>query len=130
MPNQLLTIFWLLAVFQVKHFLADYPLQRPYMLRKGATGGAWVLPLALHAGVHGTLTLAVCLALRESLWWLAALDFAVHFIVDRVKAGPSLGGRWKPDNQYFWWALGADQALHHLTHYFIIYRLAVAPVLS
>lgn len=25
------------------------------------------------------------------------------------------------DNPKFWWSLGADQGVHHLTHYFIIY---------
>ena len=27
------------------------------------------------------------------------------------------------DNQRFWWSLGADQAVHHLTHYAIIWSL-------
>ena len=26
-------------------------------------------------------------------------------------------------NVYFWWCLGLDQGVHHLTHYFIIWRL-------
>jgi len=26
-------------------------------------------------------------------------------------------------NTYFWWTLGLDQGVHHLTHYFIIWRL-------
>jgi hypothetical protein len=26
-------------------------------------------------------------------------------------------------NKYFWWALGLDQAVHHLTHYLIIFIL-------
>lgn len=28
-------------------------------------------------------------------------------------------------NTYFWWALGLDQMVHHLTHYFIIWMLVV-----
>ena len=27
------------------------------------------------------------------------------------------------NNTYFWWSLGFDQMVHHLTHYYIIYRL-------
>ena len=42
--------FLLLAViYQVKHFLADYPLQTPYMLQKFKEQD-WETPLAAHAG--------------------------------------------------------------------------------
>jgi hypothetical protein len=116
------TIFLLLVLFQIKHFLCDYPLQGAYMLGKFKTGKDWILPLSAHAGVHFLGTLFV------SLWFvpfgfavlLSVTDFAVHFSVDRIKASPNLLGRWKPDNRYFWWALGGDQMAHHLTHYAII----------
>jgi hypothetical protein len=131
-------IFILLVVYQLKYWLCDYSLQRSYMLRKFEGGTTWILPLCAHAGVHAAFTLFV-----GSLWaiWkvyagfapstfytrlafaLAALDFVVHFTVDRMKAAPTWGGRWKPNQPYFWWALGADQAAHHLTHYFIIFCL-------
>jgi hypothetical protein len=26
-------------------------------------------------------------------------------------------------NTYFWWSLGLDQAMHHITHYYIIWRM-------
>lgn len=156
-------IFFLLVIFQIKHFLADFPFQTPYMLGKFKGGREWIRPLAAHAYVHAFFTLLICLFYlnRPSAlaFGLAALDFAVHFIVDRVKAAPSLAGRWKVlsasefallstqhgpfridrmcspkitsaecdalkrGNKYFWWALGVDQMAHHLTHYFIIWRL-------
>jgi len=28
-------------------------------------------------------------------------------------------------NTYFWWSLGLDQGVHHLTHYLVIYFLVV-----
>lgn len=117
------TVFSLLALFQLKHWLCDYPLQRPYMLKKFRGGSEWVLPLAAHAGVHGGFTLAIALLVSPALWWLSLVDFTVHFAVDRIKAAPTWGGRWKPNQPYFWWALGADQAAHHLTHYFVIFCL-------
>lgn len=120
------TLFILLVVFQFKHWLCDYPLQRPYMLNKFKGGTAWILPLCAHAGVHALLTFivtSICSRSAVTGAALAALDFVVHFAVDRVKAAPTWGGRWKPNEPYFWWALGADQAAHHLTHYFIIFRL-------
>lgn len=128
----------LLVTFQVKHFLADFPLQNKYMLGKFKGGTEWILPLASHAGVHSLFTLiisAVALkyasmdsfssgnknsAILSIALLLSLFDFIIHFVVDRLKASPKLGGRWKPDSPYFWWALGADQLAHHLTHYVII----------
>jgi len=127
-------IFILLFIFQVKHWLCDYPLQTQFMLRKSQRED-WVYPLFCHARVHAVFTLLISAAylslysdmivqdyLRVSVWMMF-LDGVVHFIVDRIKAHPDLGGRWKTDNPKFWWVLGADQSLHHLTHYVIIYFL-------
>jgi hypothetical protein len=119
-----MNLWTLLVIYQLKHFLADFPLQGQYMLGKFKGGTEWVLPLGAHALVHLLFTAAIVLACgRPELLWLASLDFGVHFCVDRLKASPRLGGRWKPTQPYFWWALGADQMAHHLTHYFIIWRL-------
>lgn len=159
-------IFVLLVAFQVKHFLCDYPLQRPYMLRKFLPGWDFILPLTAHAGVHGAFTFGIVYWATRSAKLSAALalfDFGIHFVVDRLKAGPKYLGRFKalsasdfkkimdaqrtysgipvlhPEikmhmksldtqirhNTYFWWSLGLDQLAHHLTHYAIIYVLAV-----
>ena len=115
-------IFTLLIVFQIKQFLADYPLQFPFMLRK--TSGSWdfLLPLTLHCLVHAVLTLAICLWFAPSLAWLAVFDFAVHFLMDRFKSGPRYLGRFNDTHrQAFWIALGFDQLVHHLTHLYIIW---------
>jgi hypothetical protein len=131
MSNQIVA---LLIIFQLKHWLVDYRFQTPYMLRKGAGGLAWVWPLTAHASVHAFLTLlivagvAVCRLLTGEpypLLWavLPIFDLLIHFIVDRIKAAPSLGGRWNPSQPQFWRALGADQMAHHLTHYAIIFFL-------
>ena len=155
-----------LVVFQVKHWLADYPLQNKYMLKKFLPGTAWILPLAAHCGVHAIFTFGICFLL---LPWqlslqLAVFDFAVHFVMDRLKADSKLLGRYKAlsgnefkvlhdakaivdnsdqsirshmqktekyldilrdfrHNDYFWYTVGFDQAVHHLTHYFIIYQI-------
>lgn len=129
----LTTVFAALIVFQLKHFLCDYPLQTPYMLGKFKETG-WMKPLAAHAGVHACFTWAICLIYfshldPDRLAWaplLGLFDFCVHFVVDRVKASKNLLGRWNTNEPEFWWALGGDQAMHHLTHYAIIYVL-VAP---
>ncbi len=166
-------IFFLLALYQIKHLLADYFLQTPWMLKKFSPDPkVWVPSLAAHAGVHALMTLAIVYVLRPELCLpLAVFDFVAHFVMDRIKASPKLLGRYKAlsgaeymwikgnidkevgaqrkrvdnwgleggymvhqrsidsywkqldDNTRFWWALGFDQSIHHLTHYAIIYVL-------
>jgi len=114
-------IFLLLILFQIKHFVADYPLQGAYMLGKFKREG-WVLPLAAHCGVHAVFTFAIATAFADvKLAVVAAvIDFVLHFAMDRLKASPDMMGRFKPDNPKFWYALGFDQMVHHVTHYLII----------
>lgn len=96
----LAAIFTLLLLYQAKHFLADYPLQRPWMLGKFLPGWQFVPPLAAHCAVHGLMTFAIaCWYTGGNGWFalaVAALDFGVHFLMDRIKASPRLMGRWKP----------------------------------
>jgi len=124
-------IFTLLILFQLKHFICDYPLQNEYMLGKMKATG-WIEPLAAHAVMHLTGTWLVLhiygflfsLAHSSVILTIVALslaDFVIHFTVDRIKASSKLGGRFNPTQPYFWWALGADQMAHHLTHYAFIY---------
>lgn len=165
-------IYLLLVVYQLKHFLCDYPLQGRYMLGKFKGGNEWILPLAAHAGVHGVATFLVALCIKpKSAFWLALFDMTVHFTMDRIKASPNLLGRFKyltgpqmmealntvtvavngkqpfdgkkspfkpgsdsdsewhtanqkiKSNTFFWWSLGLDQGVHHLTHYAVIWWL-------
>lgn len=117
-------IFALLIVFQIKHFIADFPLQREYMLRKSLPGWAFVIPLSIHCTVHATLTLSICFFVNSSLWWLALVDFVVHFLMDRIKSGPQFLGRFNDlSKPGFWNCLGFDQMIHHLTHIWIVYAL-------
>ncbi len=76
----------LLFLFQIKHFIADYPLQNSYMLRKFAEKG-WVLPLLSHAGVHAVITFAIAHIYSESTviaLGCAFFDLVVHFVMDRT----------------------------------------------
>lgn len=124
MDQLLFAIFVLLVLFQVKHFLADYPLQNAYMLGKFNPGWGFVGPLAAHAGVHGALTVFVtALVLPPSPWPLVfgAVDFVTHFAIDRIKASPRLLGRFNDKSKPSYWnCLGADQMAHHLVHYGIV----------
>lgn len=117
-----MTIFILLVLFQIKHFLADYPLQNRYMLGKFKEKG-WVAPLAAHASVHFVFTLLILVWLIPfpAAISLAAYDAFTHFGIDRVKASPKLLGRYTPQQSMFWNTIGLDQMCHHLVHYSIIY---------
>jgi len=115
-------IFVLLVAFQVKHFLADYIYQDAYMLGKFKEKG-WVLPLLSHVLFHGLFTLVIAAYYVTNGWvvlGLAVFDMVVHFIMDRIKASPKMLGRYNTTQKEFWWSLGLDQMVHHLTHYSII----------
>jgi hypothetical protein len=121
-------IFVLLVVFQLKHYLADFPLQNAYMLGKFKESG-WVLPLTAHCGVHAYMTLMIAAVVTGNVGVMvgvAALDFSLHFAMDRLKASPKMWGRFKPTETRFWSALGFDQMFHHLTHYLIIAIIVLA----
>lgn len=160
-------VFVLLLLFQIKHFVADYPLQSPYMLGKFKAEG-WVGPLSAHCGVHALMTFSI--GIYFGFWialCVACFDFVIHFIMDRIKASPKMLGRYESlskgefkglmdsralcldgikyegseplneesfrrlkeidqrfkGNKHFWWALGLDQMIHHLTHYAIIFAM-------
>ena len=113
----------LLIIFQIKHFIADFPLQGKYMLGKFKDGREWILPLIAHCSVHALFTLIIVIVFNPQLWWLCLVDFILHFTMDRIKASKRLLGRFKPEQPYFWWSLGFDQMFHHLTHYLIIWVL-------
>lgn len=159
-------IYLLLLLFQVKHFLADYPLQGKYMLGKFKKYPDFILPLLAHCGVHAFFTFLISYFSTNS--WLFSLnvalfDLSAHFVVDRIKASPNMLGKFKAlsksemlqimridkeimegyngcaenahkrwtmekseklrSNTYFWWALGWDQFMHHMTHYFIVWSI-------
>lgn len=128
-------VFLLIVLFQIKHFIADYPLQGKYMLGKFRETG-WVKPLAAHAGVHAFFTYAIVGYLliwfeKPGFTWmlfaLPAFDFITHFTMDRIKASPNLLGRFKDMYDYkFWWCLGFDQLFHHFSDLFIVYVLIQA----
>ncbi len=137
------TIFLLLVIYQIKHFVADFPLQNAYMLQKFKPDWSFFFPLLAHAGLHASLTFAIAYSFSKGNTLvsvqLAVFDLVVHFCMDRIKAGPKYLGRYKAlaaseymsstpkqkiENKLFWISLGVDQKIHHLTHYAIIYVLA------
>lgn len=113
----------LIALFLIKHFIADFPLQIQWMVfGKGKVKG-WILPLLAHASVHGALTAFILMFYVNILTALAigGLEIIAHFSIDRVKASPNLLGGFKDiSNPVFWWCLGADQLVHGLCYVAIV----------
>jgi Protein of unknown function (DUF3307) len=107
----------LLILLQVKHFIADGPLQTAKMVTdKGHYGRQ--LGLA-HAGIHGLATLIMLTIFQlptTVVAGLGLLDAVVHYHVDFTKETVVRRMGWTTRDGPFWWALSADQALHQLTY--------------
>ena len=112
------TVILLLALFGIKHFLADFLWQFPYMVADkghyGAIGGI------THAGIHGILTFFVLIGFGHPLdaVTLALMDTAIHYHVDWAKTNLSQG--LTAQDHRFWIWFGLDQTLHYLTYIGII----------
>lgn len=109
------TVTALAGTMAAKHYVADFLLQTNWMARGKERPEGWFWPLAAHAGCHGALTFAVALVVAPRLWWLALVDLAIHFAVDRGKALVARRAALIPAQIEFWWLLGFDQLLHALT---------------
>jgi hypothetical protein len=112
--------------FTVKHVLADFVLQTPWMWRTKDKEHGWIAPLAAHAGCHAAFTLAVALVISPALWWLGVVDFLLHGTIDRARAVIGRRLDLAPGHSGWWWLFGIDQALHQLTHFGYAIALAVA----
>lgn len=107
---------FLLGAFTLKHFVADFLLQNGWIAKGKDLPEGWPLPLAAHLAIHAGMTFAIALVVAPPLWWLAAVDFVIHGVIDRAKSLISQRGGWKIEDQRFWWLIGADQFLHQITN--------------
>jgi hypothetical protein len=85
----------------------------------------WFMPLFAHTSMHGVATLIIALmfGLNPLLSIILGLfDTIVHSIIDRQKVIFSAKYDKNKDKEFWWW-LGVDQTMHHLTHYFIIFLI-------
>ena len=114
----------LFLAFLAKHFVADFLLQTHWMPIGKEGRDHWIAPLAVHAGIHGLLTGLIAAWFAPHYLWLGAVDFVIHFAIDRGKAQMVRRIGATPATATFWWLLGLDQTLHHLTHFGFILVLA------
>lgn len=115
---QMITIsLSLLVALLVKHLLADFVWQTPFMLQhKGTYGHRGGVT---HAGLHGALSFLVLLFFLPSLVLVAALSIAeavLHYHIDWGKEQVVTRAKWPQDHRYRWMVYGLDQLLHNLTY--------------
>lgn len=124
----LITILFLYLAFRVKQVLCDFFLQSSWMALTKAKplneGGAGAL--CLHAGIHAVATLVVMLMFAPPFWWLAIVDFFIHFSIDKIKAIITTKMNWTYKDNSYWWAFGIDQEAHNLTHLAYIILLVMS----
>lgn len=114
---------WML-VLTVKHVVADFLLQTSWMALGKDRRTGWALPLLAHCAIHGVLTTLLVAIMQPRLWFIGLIDFAIHITVDRAKGYCMSRFNVTPDRQWFWWLIGIDQALHHLTGFFLSILIA------
>ena len=108
----------LLIALLVCHYLADFCLTFPIMIRAKADG-RHLWPIMLHAFVH-TLLVGLCLLIWGVTWnmllLLMALELISHFLIDTCKARLSARFPYLADlrNKLYWMLYGFDQLLHLL----------------
>ena len=121
----------LLVSLLVCHYLADYCLTTPSMIRAKADGrNPW--PIILHASIHAGLV-GLCMLLWEVSWRLLSLlvllELVSHFLIDTAKGRLTARYPILADMQRkpYWMLYGFDQLLHLLVivliWFCIIYKL-------
>ena len=113
-------IMLLLVLFNLKHFVVDFLLQRSYQYsNKGTYGHPGGL---LHAGLHAIGTW-FCLFWVNPFWAvvMGIFDAVVHYHIDWAKTNINSRFGWTATtHEEFWWLLGLDQLLHAVTYIIII----------
>ena len=128
LDNNMTNVVLLLIVLLVCHYLADFCLTTPVMIRAKADGrNLW--PIALHATIH-TVLIGSCL-LVYGIGWLLLLvlmmtELVSHFAIDILKTQISIRFPYWSDNRHkpYWIMYGFDQLLHQII-VVVIWYLAV-----
>jgi hypothetical protein len=105
---------WML-VLTAKHVVADFFLQNALMAQGKDQKTGWALPLLVHCLIHLVLTTLLVSMLAPRFWFVGLIDFAIHITIDRAKGFCVANFGVTMEHQWFWWLIGIDQALHHLT---------------
>ena len=125
----MISLHWTVAalvIFIFKQLVADFLLQTSWMANGKEQPRGWFAPLAAHVAVHAVATALIFAAMAPAYIWIALVDFVVHFAIDRAKGLLNRAFDTDPTKTGFWWLIGIDQTLHHLTHLAFALLIAVA----
>ena len=117
----IVAVLILLAGLEIKHYIADYLLQPPWLLKgKGsfAAPGGYV-----HAGIHAAGSGIVLFAAQvpvAALLSIIAAEFVVHYLIDFLKYRYGSGVEASTSPWRYWALHGGDQLLHQLTYVAIV----------
>ncbi len=107
----------MLVILQIKHFVGDYPLQTLKMVQ---SKGTYLHPAGIaHSAIHAILTIGAFFVVTPTLLLGSAIvlgEFLVHYHIDWGKEQVNRRFGYTAAKTAFWWALGADQLVHHLTY--------------
>jgi hypothetical protein len=106
-----------MVVLAIKHVVADFFLQTNWIAQGKDRPTGWLVPLTVHCAIHGVIATALILAVQPRLWFIGVADFVVHFVIDRGKGLCVNAFSVTQQSPWFWWLIGIDQALHHLTNF-------------
>jgi hypothetical protein len=110
----------LISLLFFKHFVVDFPLQKPYQwMNKGTYGHMGGI---LHAWLHGAGT-AICFYwyAPAAALYLGVMDMVIHYHVDWAKMNINKKYGWKADaHEAFWILLGLDQLAHAATYVWLV----------
>ena len=118
----------LLIALLVCHYLADFCLAAPVMIRAKADGKK-LWSIALHSALHAGL-MGLCLLVYGTGWLLLLLlmmtELCSHFVIDVAKAQISIRFPYWSDNRHkpYWMLYGFDQLLHQVV-VIVIWYIAV-----
>lgn len=119
----------LLFLLLTKHFIMDFPLQRPYQYKnKGTFGHPGGL---IHAWNHSLATMGILWVGFSAevpaltAFMIAGLEGIAHYSIDWSKMNINAKMGWGPTtSDYFWWLVGFDQWLHQICYVLIVLYVA------
>lgn len=116
---------YLLIVLLVCHYLADFCLTVPVMIRAKSEGKE-LWPILLHAAIHAAL-MGLCLLVYGTGWRLLQIfmmiELGSHFVIDVSKTQISIRFPYWSENRHkpYWMLYGFDQLLHQIVIVLIWY---------
>lgn len=118
------TILLLMSLLILKHFVADFLFQPPYMyLNKGTYGHLGGIS---HVLVHNVCSGIIMIFFVEPItaFGLCLAEAIIHYHIDWAKMNINRMTGWGPlTSENFWRLLGVDQSLHYMTYVWMIWMV-------